>query len=231
MGDSEMAVPAPVRGLILRSLVGSRAHGLHREDSDFDYRGVYIQPTREILSLRYKYRATQWIEGAEDHTNYELQHFLQLATQSNPSVLELLKSPSMQIEQPWGQELIDLFPYLWSPKRAFDAFTGYSLNQRKKFLDDKDGRRLKFALAYIRTLLNLCDLLTTGTFNLQVEHGSSRYKNLCALRDNQMTDGEIIELAKTLTLSAELSLKDAVDTQNLAKVDGFLLKVRKEFWK
>jgi predicted nucleotidyltransferase len=31
---------------ILKVLVGSRAHDLYTEDSDYDYRGVFIYPTR-----------------------------------------------------------------------------------------------------------------------------------------------------------------------------------------
>lgn len=32
---------------VLKVLVGSRAHGLHNQDSDFDYRGVYVAPTSD----------------------------------------------------------------------------------------------------------------------------------------------------------------------------------------
>jgi len=42
--------------IILKVLVGSRAHGLANKDSDYDYRAVYVLPTSKILSLGYKYK-------------------------------------------------------------------------------------------------------------------------------------------------------------------------------
>ena len=51
---------------ILKVLVGSRAHGLARPDSDYDYRGVYVTPTRELFSLRHKLKDKTWVEGARE---------------------------------------------------------------------------------------------------------------------------------------------------------------------
>ena len=74
---------------ILKVLVGSRAHGLARPDSDYDYCGVYVTPTRELLSLRHKPKDKTWVEGArEDDTSYEVGHFLREATRSSPAMLE-----------------------------------------------------------------------------------------------------------------------------------------------
>lgn len=55
--------------VILKALVGSRAHGLHTETSDYDYRGVHVLPTRDILSLGFKYSGTSWLEGDVDETS------------------------------------------------------------------------------------------------------------------------------------------------------------------
>ena len=48
---------------ILKALVGSRAHGLNGPDSDWDWRGIYVQPTNEILSMGHVARSVQWLEG------------------------------------------------------------------------------------------------------------------------------------------------------------------------
>ena len=79
--------------IILKVLVGSRAHGLADENSDYDYRAVYVVPTSKILSINYKYVANTWIEGKEDNTAYEIGHFLKLACNCNPTILEVLKAP------------------------------------------------------------------------------------------------------------------------------------------
>lgn len=154
--------------VILKALVGSRAHGLARPDSDYDYRGVFIVPTDEILSVNPSYDNTSWIEGKEDNTAHEIRDFLQLAIHSNPSVLETLVSPVVE-ENQWGAELRELFPYLWNSKDAYNSFSGYSNNQRKKFLEDKDDRPWKYATAYIRVLLLGIELLRYGTMTVDID--------------------------------------------------------------
>lgn len=220
---------------ILKALVGSRAHGLNREDSDWDWRGIYVQPTQEILSLGYSPRSVQWLEGKEDFTNYEIGHFLMLATKANPSVLELLVSPvaeDLSINgRHWAKELRLLFPHLYHPQDAFNAFTGYSLNQRKKLLDDKDGRKWKYALAYIRALYCLIDLLSLGYFSLKVED-AYRLGVLKEIRDGKLSPGDVINLASSLTDEASRILPKAIENskKDLLKVNDFLLEVRETFW-
>lgn len=137
---------------ILKVLVGSRAHGLHNEDSDHDYRGVFIQPTSEILKLGKTKRHTSWIEGKIDDTSWELGHFLQMAVKCNPTILEVFLSP-IEEETEDCKELRALFPHVWNSNDVKNAFIGYGLNQRKKFLDGKDNRPNKFAAAYLRSLV------------------------------------------------------------------------------
>jgi predicted nucleotidyltransferase len=214
--------------IILKSLVGSRAHNLHNEDSDFDYRGVYLQPTREILTLGHKYKGTSWIEGEVDDTSYEIGHFLHLCTKANPTVFEVLMSHKKEVESPLSQELVELFPYMYDPKDAFNAFAGYSKNQQKKLLDDHGGRRNKFGVAYMRTAACLIELLDTGTFSLEVK-GEAR-KVLMKCKAGEMSNGHIIDRAEGLIDHARRELPNVENKQDLKKVNDFLLKVRKENW-
>lgn len=214
--------------IIHKSLVGSRAHGLQNEDSDYDYRAIYVISTQEILSLNHKYSGSSWVEGEEDNTAYEIGHFLHLATKANPSVLEVITKDCNAETSKYSQELIGLLPYMYSPKDAFNAFTGYSLNQRKKFLDDNSIRKNKFAVAYIRTLYNLNHLLEFGFFNLEVDEVVK--PALLQIRNGNFTEGDIINHARMLTLSAETKLQKAKDYKDLSQVNEFLLKIRKDFW-
>ena len=122
--------------VILKVLVGSQAHGLADKNSDYDYRAVYVLPTSKILSLNYKFKGNDWIEGKEDNTAYEIGHFLKLATKCNPTILEVFKAPVMKSNED-GDKLKKLFPYVWNPQDTYNAFMGYGFNQRKKFLDKK----------------------------------------------------------------------------------------------
>jgi len=220
---------------ILKVLCGSRAHGLHRPDSDYDYRAVYVIPTSEMLSLDFKPRNTNWIEGKEDNTSYEIGHFLFLATKSNPSILEVFVAPIPDFdsrsvyEKSLAIELRNLFPYVWNPKNAYDAFVGYGINQRKKMLENHLDRWQKYAVAYVRTLYNLIDLLQTSTFKLEVS--DPRRKQRCEdIREGKISIGEIIDITNELERMAKIYLPLAKNTQDLNKVNNFLLTVRKTFW-
>lgn len=174
--------------MILKVLVGSRSHGLHTDDSDYDYRGVYVLPTRDILSLGYNYKGSHWLEGKEDQTSYEIGHFLHLATKCNPSILEvMIAKPDEQIYN-WGSGLQSLFQYVWNPQDAFNAFVGYSLNQRKKMMDNHLERWEKFAVAYVRTLSNLYCLLTHKSFSLEVKNDGLK-SFLIDIRERKRTPG------------------------------------------
>ena len=75
---------------ILSVVVGSRLHGTYSEASDYDYRGVFLAPIEDILSPFREVKETSWIEGDTDDTCYELMHFCKMASQGNPSALEVL---------------------------------------------------------------------------------------------------------------------------------------------
>jgi hypothetical protein len=135
-----------------------------------------------------------------------------------------------------GQELRDLFPYLWTPQQAYNAFVGYGLNQRKKMLDNHLERWSKYGTAYVRTLYNVIDLLHTGTFSLEIT--DQDFKNYIKLvRAGKENIGEIINSANDLTEQAKDALEDHLNdranfkqVQDIEKVNEFLLKVRREFW-
>lgn len=214
---------------ILKVLVGSRAHGLHNEQSDYDYRGVFVVPTADILSLNGSPKNVQWIEGEVDNTSWEIGHFLHMATHCNPTILETFLAP-VETTTSLGNELRGLFPYIWNSHGVRDAFVGYGLNQRKKFLEAKDGRPAKFAVAYARTLIQAHELLTTGTFTICI--ADTEYGNM--LKDwkaGRFTYGEVIQFCQDY----EQKVRDAYahstpKETNLEKVNEFLLKVRRQYF-
>ena len=126
-----------------------------------------------------------------------------------------------------------MFPFIWNPKDAYNAFIGYSTNQRTKMLDKKDKRPHKFAIAYLRTLYNLNDLLTTGSFSLEVK--DNYFKSmLIDIRDKYENEGEfdignIINTAEKLTEKAGIALDRCTQKPNLKRVRTFLIKVRNSF--
>lgn len=223
---------------ILKCLVGSQAHGLADVNSDFDYRGVYVVPTTEILSLGFNYKGSHWLEGETDQTAYEIGHFLHLAVKCNPSILECFVAPRLNIEDPtgdewngndFGSELRALFPYVWNPQDAYNAFLGYSLNQRKKMLANELNRANKYAVAYLRTLYNLGSLLHHDSFSLLIE--DEEFKQcLIEIKAGKWSSGQVVDKADKLTQFASKMLENCTHKPDISKVNEFLLKVRKEFW-
>lgn len=214
---------------ILKVLVGSQAHGLAGPTSDFDYRGVFVVPTTEILGINTgKIKNTSWIEGKDDDTSWELGHFLLMATKCNPTILETFLAPVIE-ETEDGVLIRGLFPHIWNATAVRDAFIGYGLNQRKKFLDDKDQRRDKYAVAYIRSLYNALELLTTGTFTVRVgdlEIGET----LKRVKKGEFKTGEVIDICMDLEVKVREAAAKCNKKTDYDQINAALLKLRYKHW-
>lgn len=216
-----------IQNIIHESIIGSRAHGLHNEDSDYDYRKIYVAPTEDILSLGFKEKAINTISDKSDSVSYEIGHFLKLATKGNPTVLELLTKDNNFYTTKWSLKLMELLPNLYNPHDAYNAFTGYSHNQHKMFT--KGGKRkYKFATAKIRTLYNLIDLFTKGEFRLAIP--SDRLELLKDIRNGKLSDDAIMGFSGKLKSDAEKLLPNVKNNQDINKVNALLLEIRQKFW-
>jgi uncharacterized protein len=232
---------------ILKVVVGSQAHGLAGPNSDYDYRGVFVVPTSELVGLGKKIDNTSWIEGQEDDTSWEIGHFLNLAVHCNPTILETFLAPlavdqkgngewAVEGNYKWINGLRSLFPYVWNSKDVMNAFIGYGLNQRKKFFDDKDKRAAKYAVAYLRVLYQAEELLKTGTFTVRIadtEIGETlkKWKAMSSVEILDKHSGEVIEQC----LYWEKRVREAYEKNpnkqtDIKPINDFLLEVRKEFW-
>lgn len=155
-------------------LVGSRLHGLHNEQSDYDYRGVRIHPLKDVLSPFKTLKNTSWIEGDIDNTSYELSDFCKQATHGNATILEVFFSNKIKQTTPIADEMRANWQKFIDTDRMVMASRGYASNQLNKMqlFDDigvKDQRRTsKFAIAYCRVLWQCAEFLKTGEFPCQI---------------------------------------------------------------
>lgn len=221
---------------ILKVLVGSQAHGLADETSDFDYRAVFIEPTSEHLRIGGKIKNTNWVEGDNDNTAWEIGHFLQLATRCNPTILEVFHAPIVSGIVSWNPErpsstdrLRSLFSDVWNVKDLVNSHVGYGLNQRKKFLEDKDGRKSKYASAYLRTLFQAYSLLTDGVYPVNMKD-TPIYETLLRYRRGEYEYGEVIDTCLGWQRKLEKVAGCTAKETNLSSVNDFLLQIRKENW-
>lgn len=228
---------------LVKSIVGSQAHDLASPESDIDYRGVFVQPTLERCNPFIKSIETEWIEGKDDNTSFEVGKFLFEATKSNPTTLEVFKGISSEIlddsakNDAWGQDLLSLFPYVWSSKGVYEASRGYGHNQRTKMLDNKDGRYHKYAVAWLRTIYNAHELLMTGDFkmsvlNTPIKDTAIRWKACLSVvnPDRMLNPGEVIDICSHWEEKLDLAFARNPDkTTDVAAVSDFITALRKDY--
>lgn len=218
---------SPTDCCILKVLVGSHAHGLAGPESDRDFRSVFVLPTAELFRVGFKYQGTRMVKEAEDETSWEVGHFLQLALQGHPLILETLVAPVVAMDE-WGAKLRQLFPHLWSAQSAYDSFINYCDNQRKKLLERKDDRPAKYAAAYLRVLFNLCELLERGTFTIRIAE-TPMGETVCRIKDGHYRLGEVIDSGEYWREEATRRLNASTQRSNPNLADTFLLELRTAF--
>jgi hypothetical protein len=166
--------------VIYRCIVGSRAFGLDDENSDTDYRGIYLPPADLHWSL---YGVPEQLENDENQECFwELQKFLLLALKANPNVLECLNTPLVEYADEIAQELLAMRRIFFS-KLVYQTYNGYVLSQFKKLEQDLRTRgeiRSKHAMHLIRLLLQGIEILQAGALNVKV--GENREKLLAIKR-------------------------------------------------
>jgi hypothetical protein len=114
--------------LFLEVVSGSRAYGLATETSDTDLKGVFVQPLETWMGFE---RLEQVNNASNDECYYELGRFASLAARNNPTVLEMLATPTDSVR--YRHTLMDHFPLeLFLSKLSYDAFTGFATSQIKR---------------------------------------------------------------------------------------------------
>lgn len=118
-----------IRGLIiLECISGSKAYGLSTPQSDTDIKGVFILPKVEYYGLNY---IPQVSNESNDIVFYELRRFMELLSQNNPNILELINTPESAIiyKHPY---LNEIKPELILSKLCKNTFGKFALSQIKK---------------------------------------------------------------------------------------------------
>jgi hypothetical protein len=164
IGDSQLTAQRNdlfARG-IFRCIVGSRAYGLEGEESDTDYRGIYLPPANLQWSL---YGVPDQIDREETQEQYwELQRFLVLALKANPNVLECLYTPLVEKVTPLGEELLEMRSSFLS-RLVFQTYNGYVASQFKKMQADfrNQGQvKWKHVMHLLRLLISGISVLRHG---------------------------------------------------------------------
>ena len=118
--------------VIFSCRAGSHAYGTAHEHSDEDLRGVFVLPAARYLELS---EPPRQISDEKNNTiYYALRRFIELATNANPSILELLYMPADCVFQcrP-AMDCVLEKRSLFITRRAYDSHVEYASAQIQKY--------------------------------------------------------------------------------------------------
>lgn len=137
---------------ILLTIAGSRAYGIHTAASDVDVKGVGIPPRAYILGFINRFEQADNVshiapflqdlrpeekevvaQSKLEGVVYELRKFMELASQANPNILDVLFCRDAEIRRitPLGERLRENASLFLSAK-ARHTFSGYATAQLKR---------------------------------------------------------------------------------------------------
>lgn len=215
-----------VHRVIYRCVVGSRAYGLEDENSDIDYRGIYLPPADLHWSLHGV--PEQLDREATQESYWELEKFIRLSLKANPNVLESLFSPIVLHATPLAQELIAIRKSFLS-QLVYQTFHGYVISQFNKLqtVQRNHGKmQWKHVMHLIRLLLSGISILREGDLVVQV---SEHREQLMKIKRGELAWKECNEWRVRL----HKELDDAFQTTklperpNIEAANAFLIKARR----
>lgn len=212
---------------ILSVVVGSRAYGLAGPASDTDRRGVFVAPTRLFWGLD---KPPTHVDGpAEEQFSWEVERLCTLALTANPTVLECLWSPLVELCTPTGERLLAVRGAFLS-SRAAETYGRYAADQFAKLRAHRERTgevRWKQAMHMLRLLRAGAHVLRTGEvlvdvsdereLMLSVKRGEVPFERVSALAEERSAD--LARAAADTVLPAE---------PDRAAVEKFLVGVREE---
>lgn len=211
---------------VLSVVVGSRAYGLATEASDVDRRGVFVAPTSLFWGFA---KPPTHLDGpGEERFSWELERFLTLALEANPTVLECLWSPLVEQITPCGEELRELRGAFVS-RHAHRTFLRYAESQFHKLGGDLRNRgepRWKHVMHLLRLLISGRHLLEHGEPLVDV---TAHRERLLAVRRGEVPWAEIDAWRESLSRDLDAALPGSAlpPEPDRARVESFLVSVRR----
>lgn len=216
--------------IIMQGITGSKAYGLDTPTSDTDIKGVFVEPTLNLVGLN-KPDDTH-VSTGPDLEYHELGKFLKLALQCNPSVIELMWLDDYQILETEFELIRSIRTDFLSTGRVIGAYGGYAMSQIKRLQDRGDGsfssdtrkRTAKHARHLFRLLDQGMELLTTGGLHVRVANRDE----LFAL--GEMSVDKIVEEFHRKDTAFRLAEERSVlpDQPDYEKVDIYLRSIRQD---
>lgn len=214
--------------IILEAIVGSKAYGLEIEESDEDKLGIYVADTEDVLRL---HKLKETIDHVNpDYCYHEIEKYLRLAIQCNPTILELMFMDEYTIETKWGKALINTRDAFLS-NTIFNSYGGYAVQQARKlnargdsFSSKVKNRYDKHARHCFRLLQQGKQLLETGTLDVKVKNREELFA-IGRLPVQELVSKFEEEFKKFKEIKSILP-----DKPNYDVIEDYLWFIRREFY-
>lgn len=203
---------------------GSRAYGLATVESDVDYRGCYVVPTRDLFRLVTPQET--YDRHDPDVALHEVGKLLRLASAANPTVLEVFYYSEYAIRDEIGDLLIENRD-LFITGKIRGSHVGYARSQFERlkrrehsFSADTAKRTAKHARHLLRLVRQAERALTTGTFDIAALN-----------REEIFAFGELDHSEMCRRAEREISRVESVVSilppfPNLEAIDALLVEIR-----
>lgn len=222
--------------IILEGVTGSTAYGLATENSDVDIKGVYLLPTKTILSIGFDPQKTTRDHVDPDWVYHEVGKFMKLVISGNPTVTELLYLEEYTQLTPVGQLLIDNRDAFLSTKAVTNAYSGYAFSQAQRLnnrtaqgMEGYDSslknRFAKHTRHCLRLLMQARQLLETGTLNVRVSPEEREY--LFAM--GEKTADEVVNEFMRQDTEMKNIVSVLPDEPDYERLNNILFEIRKEY--
>ncbi len=212
--------------VILRCVIGSRAYGLDDDQSDTDYRGIFLPSAELHWSL---YGVPDQLECYETQKHYwELQRFLVLALKANPNVLECLYTPLVEKATPLAEELLRMRSVFLS-RLVYQTYNGYVMSQFKKMQSDLRNQgevKWKHVMHLIRLLISGIRVLKHGFVPVRVEEHRDQ---LLAIKKGEVSWDETEKWRLSLHIKFDRALSESKlpERPDYERVNALLIKARR----
>jgi predicted nucleotidyltransferase len=215
--------------IILEGITGSKAYGLDHADSDTDIKGVYVAPTDTVLSLGYDKKHATKDHVDPDWVYHEVEKFMGLAMNGNPTILELLFLEGYTVLTKQGKMLVDN-RHLFLNNVVYKSYGGYALSQARKlnarggtYGSGRANRYEKHTRHCFRLLYQGKELLETGTLTVRVT--PEMREELFAI--GKSTPAEIIDRFEKEFTEFDKIKSVLPDNPDREAINKLLLKIRK----
>lgn len=217
---------------ILEGIVGSTAYGLAHADSDLDYIGIGVRPTREVLGV-FQPEETE-VTKNPDRTIHEVRKFCHLAGKNNPTIMELLWLDEYEIAEDEALFLIDIREEFLS-KKLRKTYGGYAKQQAERllrrgdFAADLKKRQAKHGRHCTRLLLQGQSALETGKIIVRLNSDQVDFvRGMGEMAVNDIENFHAIIDDMDDKFGAMLDQSDLPEEPNWEAINDTLLTIRRK---